>query len=201
MTEDRGDSESIGALLLVAITVVSISILGGAVFAANSPTPHPNAQIDATADGSTLTVEHRAGEPLDAESFEVILRGAGTTFAGTDGDPVAEWSDADAQFEPGERWNFTGESTIASGETIALVYTDGGRVLLDETSLSGEESTTTTTTKDGDEEEDDEGDEEEKETTTQDDEEAEDGEDEEDGHPGRGNDKDDDDGGWWPPWS
>lgn len=178
MTEDRGGSESIGALLLVAITVISISVVGGAVFAANSPTPHPNAQIDATADGSTLTIEHRAGEVLAAESFEVILRGPGTTFAGTDGDPVAEWADGDSQFEPGERWNFTAESPIAPGETVVLVYTEGDRVLLDETSIPETDTAPTTTAEDEDDEEE-EADAGTPTTTTQDEEE------EEDDHTGR----------------
>ncbi|MFB6132850.1 MAG: type IV pilin N-terminal domain-containing protein, partial [Halanaeroarchaeum sp.] len=146
MTEDRGASESVGAILLVSITVISISVVGGAMFAANSPTPHPNAKIDATADGSTLTIEHRAGEPLAADSFEVILQPSGITFAGTNGEPVAEGSDA--QFEPGERWNFSADSRIGADETVALVYTEGDRILLDETALPGPGIGPATTTQD-----------------------------------------------------
>ncbi|UWG48571.1 Cell surface protein [Halanaeroarchaeum sp. HSR-CO] len=151
MTRDRGQSETLGAILLVAITVIAISTVAGALFTANTPSEHPNARIEATADGTNLSVEHRAGQPIHEDDFEIVLQDTGTTMAGTDGEPDEALSDADAYFEPGEVWIFEAGYTIADGEDVLLIYTGEDRVLLDETGVGFQvtvttaDSTTTTT--------------------------------------------------------
>lgn len=145
MSTARGQSETIGAILLVAITVIAVSIVAGALFAANTPSDHPNARIEATANGTNLSVEHRAGQPIDEDEFEIVLRETSRTMAGTVGEPDDTLSDDDAVFEPGEVWVFDAEYSIAEGETVLLIYTSGDRVLLDET-IVGLEPTATATT-------------------------------------------------------
>ncbi|MGM0399356.1 MAG: PKD domain-containing protein [Halobacteriota archaeon] len=152
MTRDRGQSETLGAILLVAITVIAISTVAGALFTANSPSEHPNARIEATADGTNLSVEHRAGQPIHEDDFEIVLQETSTTMAGTVGVPVG-LSDDDAVFEPGETWQFDAEYTVTEGETVLLIYTGADRVLLDETSI-GPETTTTSSQSDSTSEDD-----------------------------------------------
>lgn len=146
MNPDRGQSETIGAILLVAITVIAVSIVAGTLFAASTPTTHPNVRIDATASGSNVSIEHRAGEPIHEDDFEIILRETSTTIAGTVGEPDIALSDDDAVFEPGEIWTFDAGYSISDGETAVLIYTGGDRVLLDETTINIESTTTGTTT-------------------------------------------------------
>ena len=138
---DRGQSESLGAMLLVAIVVIAVAVVAGALFATSSPTEHPNARIVATAsesaNGSTLYVEHRAGEPIHENDFEIVLRTAGERVSGTSGEPMTNQSpaDNDTVFEPSEVWAFEVDSTISSGESVVLVYVGEDRVLLDETTV------------------------------------------------------------------
>lgn len=146
MIVDRGQSETIGSLLLVAITVIAVSVLAGALFAANTPSDHPNVRIHATADGSNLSVEHRAGQPIHEDDFEIVLRETGTTLPGHIGDPSASLGDDDATFEPGETWVFDARYSITDGESVLLIYTSGDRVLLDEDRIEFSPTTTTTST-------------------------------------------------------
>ncbi|AKH98190.1 hypothetical protein HLASF_1715 [Halanaeroarchaeum sulfurireducens] len=132
---DRGQSESIGAMLLVAIVVIAVAVVAGALFMSSSPTEHPNVRIEATANGSELLVEHRAGEPIHENEFEIVLRETGTTMSGVAGQPREPASDKDGVFEPSEVWMFDADYSISEGESVLLVYTGGDRVLLDETAV------------------------------------------------------------------
>ncbi|MFW5937388.1 MAG: type IV pilin [Halanaeroarchaeum sp.] len=137
MSTDRGQSETVGAILMVALAVVSVSIVAGALFAANSPTTHPSARIDATASDSTVSIEHRAGESLHEEEFEVVFRSADVTVPGVEWTPVTDGnrSDADASFEPGETWEASVDQPVPENETVVLVFVGGERVVLDETTV------------------------------------------------------------------
>lgn len=144
MRVDRGQSETIGSILLVAITVIAVSVVAGAMFAANTPSEHPNARIHATADGANLSVEHRAGQPIREDDFDIVLRESGTTMPGPTGAPQLPPGDDDADFEPGETWVFDAGYPVAAGESVLLIYTKGDRVLLDE-DVIGPTTTATTT--------------------------------------------------------
>lgn len=146
MNTARGQSETLGAILLVAITVIAISVVAGTLFAANTPSDHPSVRIDATADGANLSVEHRAGQLIHENEFEIVLRETGTTMAGTSGVPLESRSDGDALFEPGEIWRFDAGYPIADGESVVMLYTSDDRILLDETTVGFEATSTTPVT-------------------------------------------------------
>lgn len=121
------------------------------LFAASTPSDHPNARIDATADGTNLSVEHRAGEPLHEDEFEVVIQETSTTLPGMDGVPLDGWGDKDEYYEPGEIWRFDVAESVPNGASVLLIYTGTDRVLLDQTTIgiTVTEDATTTTTSDG----------------------------------------------------
>ena len=149
MTSDRGQSETIGAILLVAITVIAVSIVAGTLFAASAPTSHPNARIDATANGSNISIEHRAGEPIHEDDFEIYLQETDTRLAGVNGVPDERMSDTDSRFEPGEIWTFDAGYEVSDGETVVLIFTSGDGVLLDETTVGLEPTSSPESTTEG----------------------------------------------------
>ncbi|MFB6094191.1 MAG: type IV pilin N-terminal domain-containing protein [Halanaeroarchaeum sp.] len=134
MESERGATETVGTILMLAVVVTTITLAGAAIFSANAPNTHPVAEFAGSVNGSTMSLEHVGGEPIQDENFVVILRESGTSIDGTEGSPLSG-ADSDGLFEPGERWVFSVDHKATPGEPVAIVHTARDRVLLDELTL------------------------------------------------------------------
>lgn len=99
--DERGQSEIIGTILLVAIALIAAAgaaqfVFGIDIVRLGPPNVGPQASFDTQESGSTLIIEHQSGDALDMAT--VKIRAGGTTY-----DP-----------EPG------GDNTWSSGETVEI---------------------------------------------------------------------------------
>ena len=74
-SDDRAVSPVIGVILMVAITVILAAVIGTFVLGLGDSLgdSQPTAQLDVTVDGSTVTVEHGGGDPIEADELRVIV--------------------------------------------------------------------------------------------------------------------------------
>ena len=105
LTAEDAQSEVVGTVLLVAITVVVASILGVFVFGLVGPDDVPRMALDFEFGASTVTVTHEGG-----------------TTVTTDGTLTTRVSDGALT---GDDWAAL-DGPIESGANVTLTHTDGG---------------------------------------------------------------------------
>lgn len=107
---DRGQSETVGVVILVGVVVLTVSTAGWfvATHYLDQARAHPTfADADVNATEDTLVVTHRGGERLPEAGVTVIVRsGAGTVRYDMASDPIDRSGDGDGTFEPGESVTF-----------------------------------------------------------------------------------------------
>ncbi len=138
--DERGVSAVIGVILMIAITVViaavvaafAYGIIGGVTKAPSSSVVIENAQRGET----TVTVVHRGGDIItdafngtnDWDNIEVKKNGITRNF--TTYNVTTPIGDDNNDFDPGEEIEIKITNTsLASGDTIAVVYTPSGDIL------------------------------------------------------------------------
>jgi len=147
----RGAVPVVGTLLLVVLTVLlavalSTAVLGGP----STPESSPAVAVELSVDGSTVTLTHTHGEPLDIEklSMEIAVDGQPLEyqppvpfFGATgykDGTTGAFNPSGSTELAVGESVSLTVASTnsptIEAGSTVSVtLYTDESRLLRVET--------------------------------------------------------------------
>ena len=121
--DNRGVSEIIGTILMLAITVVLFSSI--MVFVTNMPSPimRPTADflshLDLSTDPPALTLTHNGGEALnDYETvILVIIDGTVRTYYFDTGTSTSKWS-------IGEPWSFTGFHNFGSNTSLEAMIID-----------------------------------------------------------------------------
>lgn len=108
----RGSANTLGVVLLVAVTVVAAVGVGTA-----TPTlgdPPPQAALSLSVDGPAITLVHEAGDALDATTLRVVVSVDGAEL--THQPPVPFFSTRG--FEPGPTgpFNSAAEATWTAGE-------------------------------------------------------------------------------------
>lgn len=116
---ERGQSEVIGVILLVAIAIVMGAVAGQFVFGLNiiqgqDQTVGPQVSFSTTADGEILTVEHQSGAVLETSEITVI----GTETGAYEVDWSTEEVGDDDKWEAGESITIDREP----GETVRVVW-------------------------------------------------------------------------------
>lgn len=145
----RGQSVSVGALLLVAVVTLAAAMYGAIYLSQiGSGAESPVADMSAEATTTDLEVVHEAGDSLDESTLRVRVRVDGTPWTNVTWESGAvsgpEAVD-DERFEPGEAWtwddgNFTEGSTVEvylSEETTGAVVYHGTLVARNETVAVG----------------------------------------------------------------
>ena len=140
--DERGATEVIGTILIVAIVVVGVTVLSAATLLTQTEPTDPLADLKGNVTASEVVVNHTGGEGLDAGTLRVIARGGGAEFrkSFTDGTIVG---DADGRFEPGESWTIShvvgGTPTFPDDTRVRLlVVHDDRHVLLDVARVVGD---------------------------------------------------------------
>lgn len=134
VARNRGQSEVIGPVLLIGVFAVVITVAGGLLLAgylddADEESP---VDLDATANGTHVTVQHRGGETLATGEVTVILRRDGVESESS----LDAWTqfldDGDDWFEPAERATTTHGLDPGTVEVVVVHRSSGSR-LYDET--------------------------------------------------------------------
>lgn len=91
MSLTDGVSDVIGAILLVSLVVIAVSIV--AVIIVSQPLPEDIPKLDAFAENrsNTIYIIHNGGDPLQLDSMEVFVNGYESSFSLEDGNE-GSWS-------------------------------------------------------------------------------------------------------------
>lgn len=128
--DGRGQSETVGVVLLVAVGIVLAAGVGQLVFGlhivqAGEQGVGPQVSFAGTVDGDTLTLEHRSGDTIRTRDLTVV--------GSRNGAYAVDWNVQGI----GDEWT-AGESLVVSpvdGETVRLVWasstTDDSTIVLD----------------------------------------------------------------------
>jgi len=124
---DRAQVESIGAILLVGVVVISIGV--GGVYAMGTftqSTDAPEAAITGEVSTDNITLSHQGGDSLPGDDLRLIVRLNGT-------ETVKGWSDGtlsgDDTFDPGESWKLSHNYDNGSLVTVWLIHDPSNTVL------------------------------------------------------------------------
>lgn len=122
MTETtRGQSETVGVVLLTAVVVVSVSVLGVGILSSSGPQAADKPLIDADIEITTnsVTITHGGGDSVDGRTVDVVVRNrtASQRYASVDG----------GRFEPTD--TVTLSHSLNGTVTVLVVHTDSNYVV------------------------------------------------------------------------
>jgi len=119
---DSAVSEIIGAILLIAIVVTTLSIVGVVLWSQPAPQKLPalEAIISEDTGNQVVHVYHNGGDLLNAQEFQILLDGNDYTTGFTKGG-ASGWS----TWATGESLDYTYAGTTAPG-TVQIMYTQAG---------------------------------------------------------------------------
>lgn len=127
----RGQSESIGVILLVAVVVTTVSVAGGLALSsfATDQTETLSADVTATAAVDSLQFEHRGGDTFRVEELSVVVStGASSTRIELNESML---SGGDTTFDPGDSIVVPRNLSGVERVEIRLVYDPSGTLLFD----------------------------------------------------------------------
>jgi|GEM_PF-4596188 len=133
MRDDRGASEVLSAILMVAVVVIAVSLVGALILngITNDVPDTPVAGFDATITDTNTTITHLGGDSSPLTNLRLVLRTQTTRedYALT----TANLSDtSNNRFDPGERWTRTHTLSAQSGGYLEaqLVHDPSNEVLV-----------------------------------------------------------------------
>ncbi|MGZ0746498.1 type IV pilin N-terminal domain-containing protein [Haloparvum sp. AD34] len=100
MQTERAQSEIVGTILLVAIVVIGVTTIGSVLFLSFDQPAKPTAEVNATANATTLELTHVADEPIAVDELRLVVRN------GTDEGRAAfaDGSISTGDFTVADRW-------------------------------------------------------------------------------------------------
>jgi hypothetical protein len=136
----RGQSETLGLVLLLGVVVVTAAAFGSAyVGTVTDRGDRVSADVSIDLDPGGFTVTHEGGAELPADELRLLLRGPGFDYepgfaAEFTAGPDSEDDDGDGVFEPGERWANDTAAPYATGDDVrtTLVHGPTNTVLFDQ---------------------------------------------------------------------
>ena len=90
---ENGAADTLGAIFLVSVVVLGITIAGVAIV--SSPRPHkiPTLDVQATHNTTTVFLTHNGGDQLRAGEYKILINGTDQTARFTkNGAPAGDWS-------------------------------------------------------------------------------------------------------------
>lgn len=133
MHDDRGVSEVVSAILMVAVVIIAVSLIGVLILGGitNDVPDTPVAEFDATINETTITISHLGGDSVPLTDLRLVLRNQTTSRNYTI--TTANMSDTtNTRFDPGERWTRTHGLTVQTGGLLEaqLVHEPSNEVLV-----------------------------------------------------------------------
>lgn len=123
---EGGVSETIGAILLVGLTVISVAIVG--VFFFSQPVAEEVPAVDVLISnvGTTLLFQHNGGDSLNKEDFTIYVEGDAVAASNLTITPPGDWP-----WSVGETIQYTAAGTVTPlDENVRIVYRENLGALL-----------------------------------------------------------------------
>ncbi|KAA9399852.1 type IV pilin [Haloarcula sp. CBA1130] len=116
----RGQSETVGVVLLTAVIVISVSVLGAGILSSGAQSvDKPLVDLDIDITTTTISVTHDGGDTVDGTSLDIIIRNETAS--------QRYESAVTGQFKPTD--TVTQSHTYTGTVTVLVVYTDSNTVL------------------------------------------------------------------------
>lgn len=131
--EARGQSESIGVILMVGVVVISIATVG--TFAlTNTGEETTDADISVQVTTSGVFVTHASGDAVPMSDLEILVRDGDRTLRPAFTNGLIYDGDGDDIFEPSERWaDVNHDFDLNTPITVSLFDTNTNQLLVEET--------------------------------------------------------------------
>jgi len=125
-TDERGDSEVVGMVLLIAVVVIGVTLLTASALFVVPTEDEPQTDVAANVTETRVHVNHTGGEVVDADELSVVVRDGDDEFRGDGIDGVGD------QFEPGEGWSadHTTDLSVDDGDQVRVLVVHDNRTLL-----------------------------------------------------------------------
>jgi len=141
----RGISQSLGVILLLALTIclASIVAVGAGAWSLEPASPTATFELSADSNHSTIEITHLTGDPIDVETLSVTISIDGTTLAaqppvpfvgasGFDGAPDGPFNArSDSTWTAGERAGVsiaeTNSPTLTAGDSVTVTLAVDGQ--------------------------------------------------------------------------
>jgi hypothetical protein len=125
---DRAQSETVGAILLLGVVVLSVGVVGAyALEAAIVPSDAPRANVAGDVRTDALVLTHQGGDALPGGDLRLRVRvnGSETGVAWADGTLTG----GDDRFDPGEEWRVTRAYAPGAVVSVRLVHVPSNAVV------------------------------------------------------------------------
>lgn len=121
LSSTRGQSETVGALLLVGIVTLSMSVYAVIYFDSITAGPDaPEVKVDGHTTGSGITLWHEAGQAVEESDLAVTVRVDGAEWTNVTWANGTVEGTADGRFSEGETWTWD-DGTFAEGATVEVL--------------------------------------------------------------------------------
>lgn len=120
----RGQSETVGAILLVAVVTLSVATFGTFYLGdigEGSEAPSVDASAEVTTD--EVVIYHEAGEAVEESALRVTLRVDGTEWTNVTWASGTVTGTDDGRFAEGESWTWD-DGTFAEGDRVEVFLAD-----------------------------------------------------------------------------
>jgi len=113
---EEGVSEILGAVLLISVVVLGLSIAGVAILSTPPPQKTPAISADITRIGNTIYIRHEGGDTLQFSETRIVVDGNDKTDSFLQSDSV--WS----SFAVGDTLEYT-DNQLNNNSSITFVFT------------------------------------------------------------------------------
>lgn len=127
---DRGQSETIGSILLVAIVVLTVSVFGAYALGQLGDGEKPRVEIQSNISTNELSLTHAGGDSLHGDELAVIIRWNGNETRLGFASQGSYDTDNGGLFEAGETWTLNNPPYDQHDTaTVYLVHVPSGSVI------------------------------------------------------------------------
>jgi hypothetical protein len=116
---EDGVSEIIGAVLLISVVVLGLSIAGLTLLSIPPPQKTPSFSADITRIGTTMYLRHDGGDTLQSYEIRIVVDGSDRTSSFLQSG--SSWS----SFAPGDILQYT-DAQLNTDSRVQFVYTGAG---------------------------------------------------------------------------
>lgn len=126
----RGQSETVGLVILVAVALVLVGAIGLVLVTETDSTGEESvfASLDSDVSGDGVTVGHIAGDSLDPDAVTVVVDGPGTDLRR----PLSMSPDATGRFSGGDGWTLGADREYEGPVRVLVIHDPTNTVLHDE---------------------------------------------------------------------
>lgn len=128
---DRGQSETIGVLLLTGVVVVTVGLIGIIILSGTASERERMTAVAVDVSTENVTLTHDGGQTLPESEITVIVDGQQRVRYGlTELNRIA--ADGNGRFDPGETWRIGHETAAGDAVQVILVHEPSGDVIRNE---------------------------------------------------------------------